>query len=127
MSVRPDGAERHAGAVEYGLENLPGRMLPPRAFVAVVTPLLDDRPLQVVRLLRDRGFAPLVLDVLTSEPVVRPRSAAALAVRTWRLQRQALTSGLGSIGVPVLPWDGEGDLTGPLLHTMRSRHPQGRP
>lgn len=126
MAVRPDEYERAAGAVAHGLENLPRRLLPHRAFVCVVTPLLDDRPLDAVRLLRERGFSPLVVDVLTSEPVVRPRSAAALAVRAWRMHREALVLELGSLGVPVLPWDGEGDLTGALLHAMRAVRPEVR-
>lgn len=126
MAVRPDEFERAAGAVQHGLENLPRQMLPHRAFVCVVTPLLDDRPLDAVRLLRERGFSPLVVDVLTSEPVVAPGSAAALAVRAWRMHREALVHELGSLGVPVLPWDGEGDLTGALLHAMRAVRPEVR-
>jgi uncharacterized protein (DUF58 family) len=126
MSVRPDEEELAAGPVGYGLDNLPRRMLPSRAFVCVVTPLLDDRPLQAVKLLSERGFAPLVVDVLTHEPAVRPRSAGALALRTWRLRREALTWELASLGVPVLPWDGEGDLTGALLHAMRAMRPEVR-
>lgn len=126
MAVRPDEYERAAGAVEHGLENLPRQMLPHRAFVCVVTPLLDDRPLDAVRLLRERGFSPLVVDVLTSEPVVGPRSAAALALRAWRMHREALVLELGSLGVPVLPWDGEGDLTAALLHAMRAVRPEVR-
>ncbi len=126
MSVRPDQAERDAGSVGFGLENLPRRMLPSRAFVCLVTPLLDDRPLEVVQLLRGRGFSPLVVDVLTSEPEVAPRSAAELAVRAWRLQREALGVELATLGVPVLPWDGEGDLTGALLQAMRSVRPVAR-
>ncbi len=94
----------------------------------MVTPLLDDRPLDAVRLLLDRGFAPLVVDVLTSEPSLpvpawprrRRRAPDDLALRTWRMQREALTGELASLGVPVVPWDGEGDLTGALLHVMRS-------
>jgi uncharacterized protein (DUF58 family) len=101
-------------------------MLPSRAFVALVTPLLDDRPLSAVRLLRERGFSPLVIDVLTDQPVVRRGSPGELALRTWRLRREALTWELGSLGVPVLPWDGEGDLTGALLHAMRSLRPEVR-
>lgn len=126
MSVRPDQAERDAGSVGFGLENLPRRMLPSRAFVCLVTPLLDDRPLGVVQLLRGRGFSPLVVDVLTSEPEVDRRSPAELAVRAWRMQREALTVELGTLGVPVLPWDGEGDLTGALIHAMRSVRPEAR-
>jgi uncharacterized protein (DUF58 family) len=126
MAVRPDEEELAAGSVGYGLDNLPRRMLPSRAFVALVTPLLDDRPLSAVRLLRERGFSPLVIDVLTDQPVVRRGSPGELALRTWRLRREALTWELGSLGVPVLPWDGEGDLTGALLHAMRSLRPEVR-
>lgn len=122
MSVRPDQYERAAGVVGYGLENLPARLLPHRAFVAMVTPLLDQRPLGTVRLLRARGFSPLVIDVLQSEPTARPGSPADLAVRTWRLQRAAWTVELASLGVPVVAWDGEADLTGALQHAMRSGH-----
>lgn len=123
MSVRPDEVERDAGSVEYGLENLPRRMLPSRAFVCLITPLLDDRPLGVVQLLRGRGFSPLVVDVLTSEPEVSRRPAAELAVRAWRMQREALAVELGTLGVAVLPWDGDGDLTGALVHAMRGVRP----
>ena len=126
MSVRPDRAEAEAGAVQFGLEHLPQRMLPHRAFVAVVTPLLDERPLDAVRLLRERGFSPLVVDVLTAGPVVAPGSPAALAARVWRMHREALTGELGALGVPVLPWDGTGDLTGALRHAMRSGSPRAR-
>jgi len=126
MSVRPDQVERDAGSVVFGLENLPRRMLPSRAFVCLVTPLLDDRPLGVVQLLRSRGFSPLVVDVLTSEPEVARGSAAELAVRAWRMQREALTVELGTLGVAVLPWDGEGDLTGALVHAMRGVRPEAR-
>jgi uncharacterized protein (DUF58 family) len=126
MSVRPDEEERAAGSVRYGLDNLPRRMLPARAFVCLVTPLLDDRPLGAVRLLRDRGFSPLVVDVLTSEPAVRSRAAGDLELRAWRLHRKALSWELATLGVPVLPWDGEGDLTGALLHAMRALRPEVR-
>ena len=126
MAVRPDEAEREA-AVEYDLSRLPRGMLPHRAFVALLTPLLDDGPLEAVRLMRDRGFAPLVVDVLTAAPDVPRRSpAAALALRTWRLQREALKVELGNLGVPVLDWDGDAELTGGLLQAMRAGRPGAR-
>lgn len=126
MAVRPDDAEREA-AVEYDLSRLPRGMLPHRAFVALLTPLLDDGPLEAVRLMRDRGFAPLVIDVLTAAPDVPARSpAAALALRTWRLQREALTVELGNLGVPVLVWDGDAELTGGLQQAMRAGRPGAR-
>jgi len=123
MAVRPDEAERDAGSVEYGLENLPAQMLPHRAFVALLTPMLDDRPLAAVQLLRDRGFSPLVVDVLLTEPAARPGTPAELARRTWRLHREALILELAALGVPVVAWDGVTDLTGLLLHAMRGVRP----
>jgi uncharacterized protein (DUF58 family) len=130
MSVRPDEAEREAGDIGFGLADLPRSMLPGRAFVCVVTPLLDDRPLAAVRLLLDRGFAPLVVDVLTNEPTLRrgrtDRARDELALRAWRMHREALVGELASLGVPVLDWDGAGDLTGALLHAMRASAPRVR-
>ena len=72
LAIRPDEGERDAGPVHYGLGHLPRGMLPHRAFVALLTPLLDEGPLEAVRLMRERGFAPLVVDVLNAEPQVRP-------------------------------------------------------
>ena len=130
MSVRPDESEKAAGDIGFGLADLPRSMLPGRAFVCVITPLLDDRPLAAVRLLLDRGFAPLVVDVLTSEPTLRrgraERPRDELALRAWRMHREALVGELATLGVPVLDWDGEGDLTGALLHAMRASGPQVR-
>ena len=99
LAIRPDEGELDAGPVHYGLGHLPRGMLPHRAFVALLTPLLDDGPLEAVRLMRDRGFAPLVVDVLNAEPEVDPRSRTdRLAVRTWRLQRDALKVELADHG-----------------------------
>jgi uncharacterized protein (DUF58 family) len=126
--VRPDPSELDAGSVGYGLDHLPRGLLPRRAFVALLTPLLDDGPLDAVRLMLERGFTPLVIDVLTASPAVPPKSKdAALAVRTWRMQREALTLELGNLGVAVLDWDGAAELTGGLVHAMRAARPGGRP
>jgi uncharacterized protein (DUF58 family) len=128
MSVRPDQSETDAGPVGYGLGHLPRGLLPHRAFVALLTPLLDEGPLEAVRVMLERGFAPLVVDVLTASPQVPPKSRdAALALRAWRLQREALTLELGGLGVPVLDWDGEAELTGALMRAMHATRPGGRP
>ncbi|MDQ1616579.1 MAG: hypothetical protein QOJ60_2518 [Actinomycetota bacterium] len=109
------------------IERVPTSVLPSGAFVAVVTPLLDDRALEMVTDLRARGFSPLVIDVLTTDPDVPADSAAAqLALRVWHLHREALKVQLAGLGVPVLHWDGEGDLTGVLLHSMRALRPRAR-
>jgi len=127
MSVRPDEAERAAGNVQFGLDHLPRGMLPRRAFVALLTPLLDDGPLEAVHLMRGRGFAPLVIDVLAGDPELPAGSrAAALALRAWRLQRESLVVELGRLGVAVLDWDGAAELTPGLQHAMRAARPGAR-
>ncbi len=125
MSVRRVQTDLDAGVVEHNLGHLPRGMLPHRAFVVLLTPLLDDGPLDAVRMMRERGFSPLVVDVLNATPEVPKGSrSGALAVRTWRLQRAALRVELGNLGVPVLDWDGEAELTGGLLHAMRAARPR---
>lgn len=127
MAVRPDEHDLDAGVIRHELDRLPRGMLPRRAFVALLSPLLDDGALLAVQRMRERGFTPLVVDVLRAEPDVRPRSrTAALAVRAWRMQREAVRVELGSLGVPVLDWDGDAELTGGLLHAMRASRPGGR-
>jgi len=125
MSVRRVQTDLDAGVVEHSIGHLPRGLLPRRAFVALLSPLLDDGPLEAVRHMRERGFSPLVIDVLNAEPEVPRRApAAALAVRTWRLQREALRVELANVGVPVLDWDGDAELTGGLLHAMRAARPR---
>ncbi len=127
LAVRPDQTEQDAGPLHYGLGHLPRGMLPHRAFVALLTPLLDEGPLDAVRLMRERGFAPLVIDVLDAEPETAPGSRTdALVLRTWRMQRDALKVELASMGVAVLDWDGDAELTGGLLHAMRASRPGSR-
>ncbi len=127
LAVRPDETERDAGPVHYGLGHLPRGMLPRRAFVALLTPLLDEGALEAVRMMRARGFAPLVVDVLVAEPSVATGSRTDdLTLRTWRMQRDALKVELASMGVAVLDWDGDAELTGGLLHAMRASRPRAR-
>ena len=59
----------------------------------------------VVTDLRERGFALVVVDVLRHEPPVTARSEmSSLALRLWRLDREALRVSLAGLGVPVISW-----------------------
>jgi hypothetical protein len=59
-----------------------------------------------VEQLRGRGLRVTVVDVLTTEPA--PAGAMErLALRWWRLNRQAVEQALATLGVPVVHWDGE--------------------
>ena len=52
---------------------LPRAALPPGALVVVFSPLLDQRFVETLRDMRERGFTMLVVDVLNAEPPTRQR------------------------------------------------------
>jgi uncharacterized protein (DUF58 family) len=115
LDVRLDNSE-----VPPDLARVPRSALLPGALLVLFSPLLHERALEVVRELRERGFALVVIDVLTAEPDPDPRlRSSALALRLWRLDRAALTWQLGQLGVPVLPWDGDGPLDDALAAVQR--------
>lgn len=110
--------------VEAGLTRVPRAVLKPGTFVVVLTPMLDRRMLDAVEDLHSRGLGMLVVDVLVSEPDVGNRPGLTeLALRLWRLERQAVRVELSGLGVPLVHWDGTGDLSAPLLHAMRAVPP----
>jgi uncharacterized protein (DUF58 family) len=110
--------------VEAGLTRVPRAVLKPGTFVVVLTPMLDRRMLAAVEDLHSRGLGMLVVDVLVSEPDVGNRPGLTeLALRLWRLEREAVGVELSGLGVPLVHWDGTGDLSAPLLHAMRAVPP----
>jgi uncharacterized protein (DUF58 family) len=120
-------ASRDDTGVDDGLARVPRRVLPPGSFVCVLSPLLDERMLGVLRDLHERGVGLLVVDVLTTEPdPLRGSTLADLALRVWRLDREAARLELSRLGVPVLRWDGSGDLSPALRHAMRGARPGAR-
>uniref|UniRef100_UPI0018918E95 DUF58 domain-containing protein n=1 Tax=Catenulispora pinisilvae TaxID=2705253 RepID=UPI0018918E95 len=92
------------------LSRLPTRVLPPGAVVYLFSPLLDHSVVEAISELADRGHPLVVIDVLAHEPApttgARPDHLDALALRLWRLDRQAVRFVLGELGVPVVSWDG---------------------
>ena len=110
--------------IEAGLTRVPRAVLKPGTFVVVLTPMLDRRALEAVEDLHGRGLGMLVVDVLVSEPDVGDRGGLTdLAIRLWRLEREAVQVELSGLGVPLIHWDGTGDLSAPLLHAMRAVPP----
>jgi len=68
---------------------------------------------EAISALADRGHPLVVIDVLGHEPPAgsggsgaKPDHLDALALRLWRLDRQAVRFVLGELGVPVVSWDG---------------------
>ena len=95
------------------LDREPRTALPPRALVVMFSPLLDRRALNAVTDLRQRGVSLVIVDVLRHEPPTAPRlPMSELAVRLWRLDRNALRARLTGLGVPVLSWDSGTGLEG---------------
>ena len=79
--------------------------------------------------MRERGFAPLVVDVLTAAPAVPPELEGRGAGRAHLADAAggAAPSSWAASASPVLDWDGEAELTGGLMHAMRAARPGGRP
>jgi uncharacterized protein (DUF58 family) len=103
---------------------LPRAALPPGALVVVFSPLLDQRFVETLRDMRERGFAMLVVDVLNAEPPSRPlsrqRGGDRVARRIWRMEQDAIRFSLRELGIPVVHWDGAESLDLPLAaHTRR--------
>jgi len=90
----------------------------------VFSPLLDQKFVETLRDMRERGFAMLVVDVLNAEPPSRPfsrqRATDRTARRIWRMEQEAIRFSLRELGIPVVHWDGVQSLDLPLAaHTRR--------
>jgi len=105
---------------------LPRAALPPGSLVIVFSPLLDQRFVEALRDMRERGFTIFVVDVLTADPPVRPRVVDRLARRVWRMEQQAIRFSLRELGIPLVHWDGVAPLDLPLApYTRRPLVPAG--
>ena len=141
--------------VSPDMARIPPAVLPAGALVIMFSPLLDERAIDAVIDLRERGYPIIVTDVLGTSPgpaepapqaespplagPAPPRRARqgsagpGLALRLWRLERQALRYRLESLGIPVVGWPGEppgeagpGDGTGARLDLALGRFARHR-
>ncbi len=119
---------RNDSVVTPDLDRIPRAALPPGALVVLFSPLLEQRAIGAITDLRERGFAPVVVDVLRHEPPVDPRAqVSALALRLWRLDRAALRTSLARLGVPVVRWSADDGLDAALAPLHRMPVPARRP
>lgn len=110
------------------LGRIPRTALPPGALVVLFSPLLDKRSLDAVADLRERGFPLIVVDVLRREPAAPARSRTSdLALRIWRLDRDALRFSLESTGIPVISWLADEELDAVMAPVRRVPVMAGRP
>ena len=87
---------------------IPARILPPRALVLCLTPLLDERFVATIADLRARRYDVAVVEV-DPVPLVGPGPSELedLAYRLWLLQRETLRARLAGLGIAIARWDDE--------------------
>ena len=86
---------------------IPARILPPKALVLAITPLVDERFIAALEDLRARRYDVAVVEV-DPLPLVPPGSGETdrLAHRLWILEREAQRVRLEHIGIGVATWHG---------------------
>lgn len=86
-----------------GLGRLPPPALPESALVYVLTPLIDQRILDVLEQVRSRANPLVVVEIPAGDPAVEPGDRPAeLALRLWRADRDATRFALTGRGVAVV-------------------------
>jgi uncharacterized protein (DUF58 family) len=122
LEVRKDVAYRTAG-----VSTLPPPALPEGAIVYVVTPLTDQRILDVLHQVARRALALVVIEIATADPYVEPGdSAGELALRLWRADRDAMRFALKERGIAVVTHQRGETLDLALAPLVRTRIQGGR-
>jgi len=97
---------------------LPARILPPKALILGLTPLVDQRFVGALEDLRGRRFDVAVVEVDPVRLLSPGRSETdRLAFRLWLLEREVLRARLVALGIGVATWgggDGDTDLDSAL-------------
>ncbi len=103
---------------------IPARILPPKALVFAITPLVDPRFVTTVADLRARRYDVAVVEV-DPVPLVEPGPTELdrLAYRLWILQREVLRARLSRLGIAVATWTDDVELQAALeeVRTFRRR------
>jgi uncharacterized protein (DUF58 family) len=89
------------------IDVLPPRSLTPNALVIALSPLLDERSVNALINLRDRGFDLVVVDLSPLAFTEAGDPDMQLALRLWRLWREVLRFRYEERGVAVAAWDGK--------------------
>ncbi|MDH6136720.1 uncharacterized protein (DUF58 family) [Kitasatospora sp. MAA4] len=108
------------------LHRLPPPALPAGALVYAFTPLADQRILDVLRDLSDRGNPLVVVEIPAGDPHVEADDRIGQhALRLWRADRRAMHFALQNRGIPVVTHVPDESLDLTLAPLLRSRI-QGR-
>lgn len=110
--------------VAKDLALVPKRILPPRALIVALSPLVDERFVKALQDLLARAF-PVVLLAISpidvTRAVLRPAAVTDLACRLWALERAAQIEDLRRQGIVVLEWHPEDPLAMVLSATTQRR------
>jgi uncharacterized protein (DUF58 family) len=99
------GTEVVASHARGDVSAIPARILPPRALVVALAPLLDERAVRGLLDLRARGFDLVVMEVSAVPYVAAAQGELErLAHRLWMLERARLRALYLNAGVPVVEW-----------------------
>lgn len=102
---------------------IPRRVLPPGALVTAISPLLDERSLQLITELRSQGRDVIVLEV---SPMGHTATDGGVSGRLWRLHREAVRARLRAAGIAVAVWD-DAEAIAPALEEVSSFRRSARP
>ena len=84
---------------------IPARILPPKALVVALTPLVDPRFVTALENLRARGFDLVVVEIDPVNLVARGRNVLeGIAYRLWVLDRDLLRARLERLGIGIARW-----------------------
>jgi uncharacterized protein (DUF58 family) len=94
---------------------VPARILPPKALVVALTPLVDPRFATAVEDLRARRFDLVVVEIDPARLVPHGRGRSdELAFRLWLLERDVTRIRLERVGIGVARWGDDGSLDAAL-------------
>ena len=85
------------------ITHVPGHLLPARALVIALSPLLDERSIGALLDLRARGYDLVVIEISPLAP--GDADSHGLPLRLWQLQRETLRARFERLGVPVARWE----------------------
>jgi uncharacterized protein (DUF58 family) len=125
------GTRLYSNATYRVLDGIPPRALPPRSLVVALSPLLDDRFVHSLIVLRGAGHDVAVIEC---EPVFTDRRAgsgeagerAAVGRRLWEAERAVTRQRLAERGVAIARWRSDQPLDGVLAELTIQRSRVGR-
>jgi len=98
-------ADASPSYIDKGIGLVPPRTLPPRALVIALSPLLDERGRAIMLDLHARGFDLAIIEV-SPLGLTGPGEdeIGELALRLWRLEREAVRARYERLGIAVAEW-----------------------